>query len=270
MLTPHATSSTSPTAPTPLSSTLPAIHIVIIGDEILSGRREDKHFAFVRELLAERHLTPSRVSYIGDDMTALVTLFQESFARQQTITFSFGGIGATPDDKTRQAVAMALGVPLVRNPLAVAEITAQFGEGAYPIRVQMADLPDGSALIPNPFNRVPGFSLQQHHFMPGFPQMSWPMMRWVLDTHYPQVQGNAQVVKAIVIEHESESLWVIWMEAFEQRFPALKLYSLPHLGDDGSRRIELGCVGEPALAQVGLEAMIAEANQRQAKWQIKG
>lgn len=249
--------------------TLPDIHILIIGDEILSGRREDKHFAFVRSLLAERNLTPTSVTYAGDDASALIALFKHSFSRSNALTFSFGGIGATPDDKTRQAVSAALGKPLERNALAVAEIEAQFGEGAYPIRVQMADLPEGSRLIPNPINRVAGFSIQHHHFMPGFPQMSWPMMRWVLDTHYPQVRTHQQAVEAIIIEQESESLWVTWMAQFERDFPQLKLYSLPHLGDDGSRQIELGCVGEPALAQQGVMAIIAEANHRKSNWKQK-
>jgi molybdopterin-biosynthesis enzyme MoeA-like protein len=252
-----------------MSNSLPKIHIIIIGDEILSGRREDKHFAFVRELLAERNLTPTSVTYTGDAARALTEVFKYSFSRTNSITFSFGGIGATPDDKTRQAVASALAIPLERNLQAVAEIEAQFGEGAYPIRVQMADIPQGSTLIPNPINRVAGFSIQHHHFMPGFPQMSWPMMRWVLDTHYPQVRGHLQTVKAIIIEQESESLWVTWMEQFERNFPELKLYSLPHLGEDGSRHIELGCLGEPSLVEAGVSAMISEANHRKTQWKPK-
>ena len=238
------------------------IYLLIIGDEILSGRREDKHFAYARALLAERNLTLSGVHYIGDDAMALLAYLRVSFARSNAITFSFGGIGATPDDKTRQAVAAALGVPMMRHLGAVAEIEAQFGSDAYPIRVRMADLPQGADLIPNPINRVPGFAIQQHYFMPGFPQMSWPMMRWVLDTHYPELVGQQQVVERLIIHHQSESLWVDWMEHFEREFPDLKLFSLPHIGDDGSRPIELGCVGTPERARAGLAAMQAELVRR--------
>lgn len=238
------------------------VHLIIIGDEILSGRREDKHFEFARGLLAERNLTLAGVRYVGDDTNELLRVLKESFARLNSITFSFGGIGATPDDKTRQAVAAALNLPMVRHAGAVAEIEAQFAEGAYPIRVRLADLPQGADLIPNPVNRVPGFSIQQHYFMPGFPQMSWPMMRWVLDTHYPNLKGQQHVVERMMIENQSESLWVDWMEAFERQFPALKLYSLPHIGDDGSRHIELGCVGTPDLAAQGMAEMKAEAIRR--------
>ena len=222
---------------------MPSIHLIIIGDEILSGRRADKHFEFTRSLLAERNLSLTSVRYVGDDTTELVQTLKESFARTDSVTFVFGGIGATPDDKTRQAAAAALGLPLVRHAQGVAEIEAQFGAEAYPIRVRMADFPEGATLIPNPVNRVAGFAIRQHYFMPGFPQMSWPMMRWVLATYYSDLIGDVQRVAKMLVYDQSESLWVNWMEAFEQRFPKLKLYSLPHLADDGSRHIELGCIG---------------------------
>ncbi len=247
---------------------MPSIHLVIIGDEILSGRRADKHFEFARDLLAERNLSLASVRYVGDDTTELVQTLKESFARTHAITFVFGGIGATPDDKTRQAAAVALGVPLVRHSQGVAEIEAQFGADAYPIRVRMADFPEGASLIPNPVNRVSGFSIRGHYFMPGFPQMSWPMMRWVLDTYYVDLIGVHQQVASILVQGQSESLWVDWMEQFEQRFPQLKIYSLPHLGEDGSRHIELGCVGEATLAQAGFAELLAEAGRREATFSI--
>ena len=238
------------------------LYLIIIGDELLSGHRLDKHFEYARELLAERHLRLTGVRYVGDDAVELVQTFKESFARSNAITFVFGGIGATPDDKTRQAVALALELPLRRHAGGVAEIEAQFGFEAYPIRVRMADFPEGAALIPNPVNRVSGFSIRQHYFMPGFPQMSWPMMRWVLETHYPSLQGVALRVGKLMLHNQSESLWVDWMEAFEDRFPSLKLYSLPHLGEDASRQIELGCIGTSDWVEVGLRAMISEAESR--------
>lgn len=245
-----------------------SIHLIIIGDEILSGRRADKHFEFARDLLAERNLSLASVRYVGDDTTELVQTLKESFARTHAITFVFGGIGATPDDKTRQAAAVALGLPLVRHAQGVAEIEAQFGSDAYPIRVRMADFPQGASLIPNPVNRVAGFAINAHYFMPGFPQMSWPMMRWVLDTYYADLMGVPQQVSSILIQGQSESLWVHWMEQFEQRFPQLKIYSLPHLGEDGSRHIELGCVGEVAWVQAGFAELLAEAERRRVVYSI--
>ena len=76
-------------------------------------------------------------------------------------------------------------MPLARHPEAVAEIEARFGAEAYPHRVLMAEFPAGSSIIPNPFNRIASFSIRDHHFFPGFPQMAWPMLDWVLATRYP-------------------------------------------------------------------------------------
>ena len=108
----------------------------------------------------------------------------------------------------------------------------------------MAELPERCELIPNPYNRIPGFTLGRHHFLPGFPEMAWPMAEWVLEQNYPatdQVLGDA----AIRVLRTPESELVPIMEAFAGRFPDLKLYSLPKLGQEAS--IELGLRGSGAL-----------------------
>lgn len=242
-------------------------HLIIVGDEILSGRRVDGHFAHVRDTLAKRGIALASVRLVGDDLGELSAHLRESMTRTNAVVFCCGGIGATPDDMTRQAAAMAAGVPLVRHAGAVAEIEAQFGADAYPVRVRMADLPQGASLIPNPVNRVPGFSLGDHHFMPGFPQMTWPMIDWLLATRYADWQGVVTVARSIRLQGMSESQWLDYMEAFGQRFPDLKLFSLPHMGADGTRVLELGCVGEASAAQAGVQDMQAEAARRGADWQ---
>ena len=123
--------------------------IYIIGDEILSGKRQDAHLSKVIEILSAHGLSLSWAQYLGDEPAQITTAFKTSFAKND-IVFSFGGIGATPDDFTRQCAADALNVPIERHAGAVAEIVAQFGEGAYPKRVFMADFPQGANLIPNP------------------------------------------------------------------------------------------------------------------------
>ena len=94
-----------------------AFGLIIIGDEILSGKRQDKHFAKVRELLAERALKLAWVQYLPDDRSRLIAALRHSFAGDD-IVFSCGGIGATPDDHTRQSAAAALDVPLLLHPQA--------------------------------------------------------------------------------------------------------------------------------------------------------
>ena len=227
------------------------IGALIIGDEILSGKRSDKHLPHVIATLAARGLTLDFVHYLGDDRARLTALLRDSFARGDLL-FSFGGIGATPDDHTRQAAAAALGLPLVRHPEAVAEIEARFGADAYPHRVLMAEFPEGARVIPNPVNRIAGFSIRDHHFFPGFPQMAWPMLDWVLATWYADLRQVPPQERAIVVHDAGESQLLPLMEANVALFPQLKLFSLPSFMSDGARRIELGVKGDPNLVDAAI------------------
>ena len=173
-------------------SPAPQFGAIIIGDEILSGKRQDKHLPKLIELLAARGCTLSWAEYVGDERTRLTEVLRRAVAGND-IVFSFGGIGATPDDHTRQCTAAALGVALQPHPQAQALITqrmqemaAEKGEAFAPQRpdnvqrLQMGVLPAGAQIIPNPFNRIPGFSCRGArgawlHCVPGFPVMAWPM-----------------------------------------------------------------------------------------------
>ncbi|MFN6961179.1 MAG: competence/damage-inducible protein A, partial [Rhodocyclaceae bacterium] len=160
--------------------------LVIIGDEILRGKRQDKHLAKFIEILAARGLHLCWAEYLPDERRRLIETFRRTLANSDVV-FSCGGIGVTPDDHTRQAAAAAAGVPLELNPDAEREIRArmaEIGEPVTPARLELGTVPAGSRIIPNPFNRIPGFSFRNHHFLPGFPQMAWPMAEWVLDTYY--------------------------------------------------------------------------------------
>ena len=244
-----------------------AIGALIIGDEILSGKRADGHFAQVRKVLGARGLAPAWVRYAGDDRARLTATLKETFATGDVV-FSFGGIGATPDDHTRQAAAAALGRPLFLHPEAIREIVARFGDQAYPHRVKMGEFPEGATIIPNPVNRIAGFRIAlgegAHHFLPGFPEMAWPMMDWVLATLYPDLRaGVPQAERAITVFDAGESQLIPVMDEVIAAFPELKLFSLPHMqAADGTRRVELGVKGDvtridAALAQLaaGVEAM---------------
>ncbi|BBP44355.1 competence/damage-inducible protein A [Thiosulfativibrio zosterae] len=242
------------------------IGLIIIGDEVLSSKRQDKHLANANSLLKPRGMALSWVQILGDEPTLLTQTLQRSFDSGDLV-FCFGGIGSTPDDRTRQSAAAALNLPIKRHPEAVAEIEAQFGEGAYPQRIHMAEYPQGASIIPNFYNRVPGFSIRHHHFMPGFPMMSKPMMEWVLDTHYAHLFGEPTVEKAIRLIGGSESEWVEFMESFEAHNPNLRLFSLPTINAHNERAIELGVEGLASRAEAGLQLLIAEAQRRQHPWE---
>lgn len=245
---------------------MPAIGLIIIGDEVLSGKRQDRHLANANALLQPRGLGLSWVQILGDEPQRLQATLQRSFASGD-IVFCFGGIGATPDDRTRQCAAAALGVEIERHPEAVAEIEAQFGEDAYPQRVKMAEYPKGAEIIPNAFNRVPGFSIQQHHFMPGFPMMAQPMMEWVLENCYQDLFTEGTVEHAVLIMDGQESEWIEFMENFEPNFPSLRLFSLPKINEQGRRFIELGVEGQADEAERGMTEIKAEIERRNMQWE---
>ena len=238
------------------------IGLIIIGDEILSGKRQDKHLSKVIELLAARGLVLSWARYAGDDRRLITPVLRDALASGDLV-FSCGGIGATPDDHTRQCAAAALGVPLVLHPGArelilerMRDVAAEQGLPFEPERsdnlhrLNMGMFPEGATLIPNPYNKIAGFSVGSLHFLPGFPVMAWPMIEWVLDTHYKQLQGRrAQRERSIIVYGSMEATLTPLMEELERRFAGVKVFSLPCVDEQHlhGRHIELGVKGATAL-----------------------
>jgi molybdopterin-biosynthesis enzyme MoeA-like protein len=228
----------------------------IIGDEILVGKRQDKHFSFLIEALARRGLRLAWAQYLGDEPERLAAAFRRSLEAGEAV-FSFGGIGATPDDHTRQCVAAAAGVRLVLHPEAEREIRGRFGAEITPARLRMGEFPEGSSIIPNPVNRIPGFSYGEHHFVPGFPQMARPMVEWVLDTRYRHLFDRDRWSEESLLVYEAgESQLIAAMEAVGAIYAGVKVFSLPSMGEDGSRRhVELGVRGDPAQVKEAAAAL---------------
>ena len=242
---------------------------LILGDEILSGKRRDAHFAKVAELLAARGLRLSWVEYLGDERARIAATLRRSFAAGDVV-FSFGGIGNTPDDHTRQAAAEALGVDLVLHPDAEREIRARFGADITPQRLLLGTFPRGVDIVPNPFNRIPGFSIRHHYFLPGFPQMAHPMAEWALDTFYTHLfHRQPKIDKAYLLTGPNayESGLLDMMERIVAAYPDLRLYSLPSIGEDGQRRhLELGVEGEAARVDQALAEIRTEVENRGITW----
>jgi len=228
----------------------------IIGDELLVGKREDKHLPFLIGALAKRGLRLAWAQYLGDDPERLTAALRRSLDSKDVV-FSFGGIGATPDDHTRQCAAAALNLELRVHPEAEREIRARFGGEVTSQRLQMGEFPVGSSIIPNPVNRIPGFSLREHHFVPGFPQMAWPMAEWVLDTKYQKLFNRDRWAESsILVFKAGESQLIPAMQAVEAGFKGIKVFSLPSMGKDGSRiHVELGVRGGPAQVEPAMESL---------------
>jgi len=252
--------------------------LIIVGDEILSGRRQDKHFSKLVELLGARGLQLNWAEIVGDDPARLTASLRRSFAGED-IVFSCGGIGATPDDHTRQCAAAALGLPLALHPEGRLNIEERIRETAgldadmnapeNQQRLKMAEFPQGASLIPNPYNRIAGFTVARHHFVPGFPVMAWPMIEWVLDTHYAHLfHATVHLECSLLVYEQGEADLTPLMEALERDYPGLRVFSLPSVGDAETRRnIELGVKGDAAQVEPAFLAMQAELRRRGAEFQ---
>jgi molybdopterin-biosynthesis enzyme MoeA-like protein len=243
---------------------------VIIGDEILSGKRQDKHFAKIVEMLGTRGLRLSWVEYVGDDRARLTATFRRTMAAGD-IVFSCGGIGNTPDDHTRQAVAAALGVELELHPEGYEELKARFnGEEINDLRKLLVTFPAGVRIIPNPFNRIPGFMVNDHYFVPGFPQMAHPMIEWALDTFHRDLfqPVDGLVDKAILLTGPLayESALLDLMERIVRDYPGLRLFSLPSIANRERRHLELGVEGAPQLVDRAMKEICDEVDRRGVPW----
>jgi molybdopterin-biosynthesis enzyme MoeA-like protein len=225
--------------------------------------------------------------YIGDDPVRITQTLQRTFATED-IVFSCGGIGATPDDHTRQCAAAALDVPLVLHPDAKAKIEERIAEiarekGVQPDleapdnahRLKMGQFPEGASIIPNPYNKIPGFSVAHqhrgaHYFVPGFPVMAEPMIEWVLDTVYPHLFHQVpRLEKSVLAFDVMESTLTPLMEMIEAAFPLVKVFSLPSVGDAMNRRhIELGVKGEPSQVAAAFDKLLDELKQLKTEYQF--
>ena len=243
----------------------PRFGLIIIGDEILSGKRADKHLPKFIEILAARGLQLAWAEYLGDDPVRITESLRRAFASGDVV-FSCGGIGATPDDHTRQCAGQALGRPLMLHPEAkrliqerIADTAREQGVPYEPERpdnlhrLNMGLFPEGAEIIPNPYNKIPGFRCEQRvHFLPGFPVMAWPMAEWVLDTYYAaHFRAAAQLEKSVILLGAMEATLTPLMERIEAAHPHIKVFSLPSVDHpQWGRHVELGVKGQPAAVDV--------------------
>jgi molybdopterin-biosynthesis enzyme MoeA-like protein len=239
------------------------IGLILIGDELLSGKRRDAHLANAAHILGERGLGVDWVRIEHDNLAVLTRVFRNIMASGD-MAFSYGGIGSTPDDVTRPAAAAAAGLSLVRHPAIVKLIEDRFGERAYPNRIRMAELPEGAALIPNPPGLIPGFALGDLHFLPGFPDMSARMLAWALDERYPERRHAREIEQLIEVLDTPESELVPLMEALLLAHPDVRLSSLP--GGGLPWRIEIGLKGAPAAVDAATAFFTTALDAASVPW----
>lgn len=252
----------------------PTFGLIIVGDEILSGKRADKHMSKVIELLSARGLSLAYADYVGDSPDRITATLRRAFEGADVV-FSCGGIGATPDDHTRQCAARALGRELVLHPEAEALIRERMqdvaNEQGVPYepdradnihRLNMGMFPVGARIIPNPYNKIPGFSCEgvgggAVHFVPGFPVMAWPMIEAVLDHHYAAHFNRApQTEQSVVVYGAMEAALTPLMEQIEKLHPDVRVFSLPSVDHPQyGRHIELGVKGPASSVPAAWQAL---------------
>ena len=253
--------------------------IIIVGDEILSGKRADKHLPKAIELLGARGLSLAYADYVGDDPVRITATLARAFAAAREhgdIVFSCGGIGATPDDHTRQCAARALGVELELHPVArtlimerMQDVAKEQGQPYEPERddnihrLNMGVFPVGAEIIPNPYNKIPGFTCRAGagavHFVPGFPVMAWPMIEWVLDQGDGVLhQSSRNVEKSVIVFGSMEAMLTPLMLEIEAKHEGVKVFSLPSVDHPTyGRHIELGVKGAQDAVNRAYPALLA-------------
>ncbi len=211
---------------------------VIIGSELLNGRRKDAHFSFLNQELLKRGWTHKASFVIEDDTSLMENIFKLIKEDKNSVMFCFGGIGATPDDFTRQIAAKVFTDDKMEYHEKAKElIIKQFKDEAYPHRIEMSNLPINAKLLKNVVNNVPGFYLENRFFFtPGFPSMSQAMVCEALDMHYKK--NKIEKYRKTLTLFTGENEIIDFMKALPKDVEAS---SLPKL-IEGKRRAVLSLV----------------------------
>lgn len=205
-------------------SSSPSAAVLVIGNEILSGRTQDVNVQRIARKLETAGITLREVRVVADDEDAIVAALN-ALRGQVTDLFTTGGIGPTHDDITAASVAKAFGVALREDPEARARLTAWYGGEAHlnPARLRMALMPEGATLIDNPVSAAPGFSIGNVHVLAGVPEV----MAAMLDGLVPRLRPGPPLHTRQVSSALPESLIADGLAAVAARFPEVQIGSYP-------------------------------------------
>jgi molybdenum cofactor synthesis domain-containing protein len=205
--------------------TNPTAAMLVIGDEILSGRTREGNAHYLAGELTARGIRLMEVRVVADDQAAIVAAVNALRATWDHV-FTSGGIGPTHDDITADAIAAAFGVRITHRADAMALLTAHYDRAGLPFneaRQRMARIPDGAVLIDNPVSTAPGFTLGNVHVMAGVPNIFQATVASVL----PTLTGGAPLLSQSLRVNRGEGDVAGPFGALAAEFPDLTMGSYP-------------------------------------------
>lgn len=203
----------------------PTAAMLVIGDEILSGRTRDSNMHFLANELTRHGIPMAEVRLVSDDRATIMAAVNALRAAYDHV-FTSGGIGPTHDDITAEAIAAAFGVPISQRADAMSLLAAHYERAGLPFneaRQRMARIPDGASLIDNPISTAPGFTLGNVHVMAGVPNIFQAMVASVL----PTLTGGAPLLSQSLRVDRGEGEVAEPFGALAAEYPDLSMGSYP-------------------------------------------
>ena len=198
--------------------------VLLIGDELLSGRTQDANLKAIADFLAPLGVQV-REARVGPDIQEEIVAALNALRGRYDYVFTTGGIGPTHDDITAACIAKAFGVALERNPEAVARLERHYAAGQLnEARLRMANVPAGGILIDNPISQAPGFQIGNVFVMAGVPNI----MRAMLDGILPRLAGGPALHARTVACELGEGVIASDLSALQDRHPNLEIGSYPY------------------------------------------
>lgn len=201
--------------------------LVIIGNEILSGRTQDKNLAYLGKRCDELGINLLECRVVPDDQSEIVSTLQACAAKFNYV-FTTGGIGPTHDDITAAAVARAFAVELERREDAVDAMLAYYGpDKLNEARLKMADLPAGASLVDNPVSGAPGFQIENVFVFAGVPQIMQAMFEGIVD----RLTGGEPMLSENITTSLTESILARGLGEIQEQYPEVSIGSYPFFRD---------------------------------------
>ncbi len=239
-----------------MSETPVGAALLIIGNEILSGRTRDVNLAHVAKTLNEVGVRLLEARVIPDIEAEIIAAVNALRARYDYV-ITTGGIGPTHDDITAECIAKAVGQRLIRNPEALRRLEAHYAEAGLPLteaRLRMANTPEHAELISNPISSAPGFRVENVYVLAGVPQI----MQAMLDDVKGRLRGGLPMLSCSVLCNLGEGVLAAGLGAIQRDHPDVEIGSYPRFaGPDGFRLSLVLRATDPARLDVATEAVAA-------------